>query len=181
MKHKYFLYIFLVLTVSCANPIPRKPVLGKTNTFLKESVILNKTMNASEENAFRALMEKDSLTEYLASTNGFWYTYNQKNPDSYLPEVGDQLLFTYDVFDINNTLIYSAEEIGEQTYIVDKQEIVEGLRNGLKLMGDGEVVTFLFPSHKAYGYIGDSNKIEINQPLIFKVQLIKINKKNESN
>lgn len=108
-------------------------------------------------------------------------TFNQKNEDSYLPKIGDQLFYTYDVFDTNNYLIYSAEEVGELTYIVDKQEIVEGLRNGLKLMSVGDVVTFLFPSHKAYGYTGDSNKIEINQPLIFKVQLIKINNKNESN
>ena len=48
-------------------------------------------------------------------------------------------------------------------------------------MGEGDVATFLFPSHKVYGYIGDDNKIEINQPLIYKVQIIKINKKNESN
>ena len=48
-------------------------------------------------------------------------------------------------------------------------------------MNEGDEVTFLFPSHKLYGYIGDKNKIDINQPLIYKVQLIKINKKNESN
>lgn len=167
--------------VSCFKPIPRKPVLRKTSAFLNESVILNKSMNASEENTFRALMEKDSLTDYLASPNGFWYTFNQKKSGSYLPKIGDQLYYTYTVFDINNNVIYSAEEVGEQTYIVDKQEIIEGLRNGLKLMAAGDVVTFLFPSHKAYGFKGDHNKIEINQPLIFKVKLIKINKKNESN
>lgn len=163
--------------VSCANPIPRKPVLRKTSTFLKESVIFNKTMNESEEKAFVEFMEKDSLTEYLASPNGFWYTFNQKNADSYKPKGGDQIFYAYAVYDINNTVIYSAEEIGGQTYIVDKQEIIEGLRNGLKLMGAGDEATFLFPSHKAYGYLGDDNKIEINQPLIYKVQLIKINKK----
>jgi gliding motility-associated peptidyl-prolyl isomerase len=138
-------------------------------------------MNESEENMFRVLIEKDSLTEYLASPNGFWYTFNQKNDDMKLPEIGDQVFYTYAVYDINNAVIYSSEEIGEQTYIIDKQEIIEGLRNGLKLMGEGDVATFLFPSHKVYGYLGDANKIEINQPLIFKVQLIKINRKNESN
>lgn len=167
--------------VSCVNPAPRKPILRKTSTFLKESVIFNKTMNENEEKAFTAFMENDSLTHYIASPNGFWYTFNQKNSDAYLPKIGDRLFYVYDVYDINNNLIYSAEEIGEQTYIVDRQEIIEGLRNGLKIMAAGDVVIFLFPSHNAYGYIGDGNKIEINQPLIFKVQLIKINKKNESN
>lgn len=167
--------------VSCVNPIARKPVLRKTSTFLKESVQLNKTMNETEEKAFAAFMEKDSLTKYITSPNGFWYFFNQKKSNSYLPQIGDQVFYTFAVYDINNIVIYSSEEIGEQTYIIDKQEIVEGLRNGLKLMGAGDSATFLFPSHKVYGYQGDANKIGINQPLIYKVKLIKINKKNESN
>lgn len=177
MKNNLFLYIFLFLMVSCGNPVPRKPILRKTNTLLNESVRLNKIMNENEENAFAAFMEKDSLTQYIASPNGFWYTFNQKKSDSELPQVGDQVFYTFAVYDINNTIIYSAEEIGEQAYIVDKQEIVEGLRNALKLMSTGDEATFLFPSHKVYGYLGDANKIEINQPLIYKVQLIKINRK----
>jgi gliding motility-associated peptidyl-prolyl isomerase len=167
--------------VSCVNPIPRKPVVSKTHTFFKESVTLNKMMNASEEEAFKAFIEKDSLTDYQISPNGFWYTFNKKNADAYLPKIGDKLFYTYEVFDINNSVIYTAEEIGEQTYVVDKQEIVEGLRNGLKLMGAGDETTFLFPSHKVYGYAGDQNKIGINQPLIYRVQLIKINKNNKNN
>ena len=168
--------------VSCGNPVPRKPVLRKTSPYLKESVMFNKTMNENEEKAFAAFMEKDSLMQYIASPNGFWYTFTQKNADANLPDVGDQVFYTFAVYDIDNKLIYSAEETGEQAYVVDKQEIIEGLRNGLKLMSAGDGATFLFPSHKVYGYLGDDNKIEINQPLIYKVQIIKINrKKNESN
>ncbi len=177
MKNNYFLCIFLFLIVSCGNPVPRKPILRKTSTFLNESVRFNKTMNESEEKAFTEFMEKDSLTQYIASPNGFWYTFNQKNENASLPEIGDQVFYTFAVYDMNNTVIYSADEIGEQTYIIDKQEIIEGLRNGLKLMSAGDSATFLFPSHKVYGYIGDANKIEINQPLIYKVKLIKINRK----
>ncbi|MBE0423704.1 MAG: gliding motility-associated peptidyl-prolyl isomerase GldI [Lutibacter sp.] len=177
MKNNYFLYIFMFLMVSCGNPVPRKPILRKTGTFLNESVRFNKTMNENEEKAFAAYMKKDSLTQYIASPNGFWFTFNQKKSNSYLPQVGDQIFYTFAVYDIYNALIYSAEEIGKQSYIIDKQEIIEGLRNGLKLMAEGDEATFLFPSHKVFGYIGDDNKIEINQPLIYKVQIIKINRK----
>ena len=48
-------------------------------------------------------------------------------------------------------------------------------------MSEGDFATFLFPSHKVYGYLGDQKKIGINQPLIFKVQLNKINRKDENN
>ncbi len=177
MKNNYFLCIFLFLIVSCGNPFPRKPILRKTSTFLNESVMFNKTMNESEEKAFAEFMEKDSLTRYIVSPNGFWYTFDQKKENASLPEIGDQVFYTFAVYDMNNTVIYSAEEIGVKTYTIDKQEIIEGLRNGLKLMGAGDSATFLFPSHKVYGYIGDANKIEINQPLIYKVKLIKINRK----
>jgi len=57
-----------------------------------------------------------------------------------------------------------------------------GLRHGIKLMKVGETATFLFPSHIAYGYHGDNNKIGINVPLQSTVTLLdlKKEKKNES-
>jgi len=49
------------------------------------------------------------------------------------------------------------------------------LQDGIKLMKEGEIVTFLFPSYKAYGYSGNE-RVKPNQSLIFTVELIKINK-----
>ena len=46
-----------------------------------------------------------------------------------------------------------------------------GLRDGIKLMKKGETITFLFPSHMAYGYHGDDKKIGTNEPLICTVTL----------
>lgn len=181
MKHSFFLIIISLVLFSCGNTVPRKPVVRKTSSFLKESVSFNKSLIADEENAFKAFMEQDSLSTYVSSANGFWYKFEQKDSTSYLPVFGDELTYTYQVYDLNKNIIYSEDEIGEQLYVVDQQEIIEGLRNGLKLMGEGDMVTFLFPSHKVFGYLGDQKKITINQPLIYKVQLIKIKKKNESN
>jgi len=181
MKNKVVVYILVFTLFSCANSIPRKPIVRKTTSLMKESVSFNKSLNELEENKFKEIIKNDSLNTYNTSSNGFWYKFNNHNLTSYLPQRGDNLVYTYEVYDINNNIIYSKDEIGEQTYVVDKQEIIEGLRNGLKLMGEGDNVTFLFPSHKVFGYLGDQKKIGVNQPLIYKVQLNKINKQNESN
>jgi gliding motility-associated peptidyl-prolyl isomerase len=181
MKHSFILIIISLILFSCRNTVPRRPIVRKTSSFMKESVLFNKSLIAEEENAFKIKMKLDSLNTYVASTNGFWYKFEQKDSAIYLPKFGDELLYRYEVYDINDTIIYTVEEIGEQVYIVDQQEIIEGLREGLKLMSEGDFVTFLFPSHKVYGYLGDQKKIAINQPLIYKVQLIKIEKKNENN
>lgn len=163
------------------NPVPRKPVTRKSSSYMKESVSFNKNLNAVEEKKIKELIEKDTLSNYFASSNGFWYKYNFKSSNSYLPKFGDKLVYSYEVSNMNYELIYSRDEIGERTYALDQQEIIEGLRDGLKLMNEGDTVTFLFPSHKVYGYLGDENKVGINQPLIYKVQLNKIDRKNESN
>jgi len=181
MKHSIFLFIISLILFSCGKPIPRKPIVRKTTSFMKESISFNKSLIADEEKAFKIIMEQDSLSTYIASSNGFWYKFEQKNSMQYLPKFGDKLSYTYEVYNLDNTIIYTSEEIGEQQYVVDQQEIIEGLRNGLKLMNQGDIVTFLFPSHKVFGYLGDQKKIRVNQPLIYKVQLNKINKKNESN
>ena len=46
-----------------------------------------------------------------------------------------------------------------------------GLRDGIKLMRKNETITFLFPSHVAYGYHGDDRRIGHNEPLICTVTL----------
>jgi len=181
MKHSFLLLIISFLLFSCGNTIARKPIVRKSSSFMKESVTFNKSLNSEEEETFKAIMELDSLSTYKASSDGFWYKYEQKSTSEYIPKFGDKLTYTFEVSDLKNKIIYTSEEIGEQLYVVDQQEIIEGLRNGLKLMNEGDIVTFLFPSHKVFGYLGDQKKININQPLIYKVQLNKIKKKNESN
>lgn len=181
MKTKIVSLFLAGILISCIKPIPRKPISTRTSSFMEASISFNKTLNEKEEQLLKNKMQQDSLTSYIASPSGFWYAYNLKNTTSYFPQFGDQVLYTCEIYSITNKVIYTAQELGLQSYAIDKQELVEGLRNGLKLMNEGDVVTFLFPSHKVFGYLGDNNKIGINQPLIYKVQLNKINKKNESN
>jgi FKBP-type peptidyl-prolyl cis-trans isomerase len=53
-----------------------------------------------------------------------------------------------------------------------------GLRDGIKLMKKGETITFLFPSHMAFGYHGDDNEINPNEPLICTVYLTDLQQEN---
>lgn len=181
MKFKLPFLIVILLVVACVQPKPRKPIVQKSSSILNQSVNLNKQLIAEQEALFKNYMEADSLSTYKNSALGFWYKVNTNSNETYLPNKGDEVFFQYEISTINNEIIYSFDEIGTRNYFVDEQEIVEGFRDGLKLMNQGDDYTFLFPSHKVYGYVGDQNKIEINQPLIVNVKLIKINKANENN
>ena len=174
MKSKLIFLLLIVFFVSCDKPIPRKPVVRKSSTFLKESIKRNKVINKLEEEALLQLMASDSSHHYLSSANGFWFYYISRDSISTkLPDTGDEVFYSYEIKNINGEILYSMNELGDRSYLVDKQELITGLQDGLKLMKEGEIVTFLFPSHKAYGYSG-YKKIGSNQPLIYTVTLNKI-------
>jgi gliding motility-associated peptidyl-prolyl isomerase len=182
MYKKIILFgIVLISIVSCAQQEARKPINIRTGTFLKESVERNKALIAQEEAIIKEFIEKDTAHNYQASKNGFWYFYENASPqETYTPKKGDTLSYTYNVAKIANDTIYTKEELGIQEYIVDKQQIIAGLRYGLQLMKKGETVTFLFPSHVAYGYHGDTKKVGTNIPIQSTITLIDIKKENKN-
>ena len=170
--NKLITLILVLLVFSCKTPEARKPVSVKSGSFIDESVARNKKLNAEEQASIQSLLKKQKQ-DYLASESGFWYYYNTKiDIDSLVtPDFGDTVNYNYNVKSLNGTLIYSKADLKTQNYIMDKEELFTGLREGLKLMKTGETVTFLFPSQKAYGYYGDEKKIGSNTPLICEVTI----------
>lgn len=182
MKSIVFFISMLCLMASCKSPEARKPVSYSSGSFIDKSIERNIKLNEKEQKLFEAIMAEDSNNNYLSSNSGFWYYYNTKIENDSLPtpDFGDIVNFDYDLKYINGDVIYSKEELKNQDYAMDKEELFTGLREGLKLMKPGETVTFLFPSQKAYGYYGDENKIGVNIPLICEVTVNSI-ENNQSN
>lgn len=167
---KLTLFILALIIFACKQPEARQPITVKTASFIDNSVERNKKLNAKEQASLEKLM-KMQPENYIASENGFWYFYNHKVVSDSLqtPNFGDLITYNYAIKALNGTVIYSSEEIKTQTYVMDKQELFTGLREGLKLMRAGETITFLFPSQKAFGYYGDEKKIAKNTPIICEV------------
>jgi len=161
--------------LGCKSPEPRHPITKKTSSFIDKSVERNKALNKQEYEKIENFI-KEQKEDYLTSENGFWYAYNvKKEAFQETAKFGDTMRYIYNVKKLNGTLIYSKEDLDKQTYVMDKEELFTGLRQGLKIMKPGETVTFIFPSQKAYGYYGDSNKITYNTPIICEVTLNSIN------
>lgn len=174
MKKIYVVTIFLlgILLTSCSQQQARRPLSHSSGTFMKESIKRNKKLVANEESQIDSIIKSNPQIKYIASDKGYWYHYDIENAnDTIRPKRGDVAYFDYEVKDIKGNLIYSEAELRPQVYYVDKQNIMMGLRDGIKLMNEGEKVTFLFPSHMGFGYHGDNKRIGTNQPLICTVTL----------
>ncbi|HRN99737.1 MAG TPA: gliding motility-associated peptidyl-prolyl isomerase GldI [Flavobacterium sp.] len=174
MKLRYcpILLAFLLAACSQNNNQARKPISHSQGSFMRESVIRNKKLIAQEERKIDSIIKSMPDTKVYASQKGYWYFYEVRNEkDTLRPRKGDVAYFDYDVKDLNGNVIYSEVQLRPQTYYVDKQNIMMGLRDGIKLMRKEETVTFLFPSYMAYGYHGDNKRIGHNEPLMCTVTL----------
>ncbi|AWH85574.1 gliding motility-associated peptidyl-prolyl isomerase GldI [Flavobacterium album] len=168
------------LITGCSQQQARQPLNRTSGTFMKESIERNKKLVANEESQIDSIIKSDPKIKYIASAKGYWYHYDIENTtDTITPKRGDVAYFDYEIKDIKGNIIYSETELRPQVYYVDKQNIMMGLRDGIKLMNEGEKVTFLFPSHMGFGYHGDNNKIGTNEPLICTVTLNDIKTEQE--
>ena len=174
-------FVAIIAFVSCKQQQARMPISRSSGTFMKESAVRNKKIIAGEEGKIDSIIKSNPKIEYFASKKGYWYYYETKNnQDTLRPKKGDVASFDYQIMDLKGNVVYSEVELKPQTYIIDKQNIMMGLRDGIKLMHKNEKVTFLFPSHMAFGYRGDLKRINTNQPIICTVTLNDFKKEDKS-
>ncbi|WP_299207835.1 gliding motility-associated peptidyl-prolyl isomerase GldI [uncultured Dokdonia sp.] len=182
MKKGIIAIVCLLCLLACQNPEARWYVSKKSGSYISESVQRNKELISEEEVFIKKLIEQDTTNTYLNSENGFWYRYiTQDTLTTKTPVKGDIVNFTYDLQTLSGTTILSKEAIGVQAMKIDQsnQELISGIRDGLKILKEGETITFLFPSHKAYGYYGFEDKIGSNLPIRSTVSLLKIEEDNQ--
>ena len=168
---------FITFFYACSNQEARKPINLKQNNFLKQSAKKNKKLFSHEQKLIQKAIRTDSSSIYKKSKSGFWYTYLIKTKNL-KPKTGDKVKFNYFIQDLEKNILYN-EKLDTITYFVDKEEILPGLRKAIKILSEGEIAVFLFPSYLCYGYQGDGEKVGINQPLRFTVNLISIKKNNQ--
>lgn len=177
MKNLLIIISLALLCLSCKSPEARMPESVRSGSFLKESALRNKKLNELEQKQIKSIIKNNPETDYIASKSGFWYYYNtQIQGDTIQPKFGDIVDFNYNISNIDGSKIYDTTN---KTYVMDKEELFTGLREGLKLMKPSERITFIFPSQKAFGYYGDEDKIGTNIPLICEVTLNTITQKND--
>lgn len=169
-----------IITISCNNNNEtRKPLSKSKESVIHSSAIKNMDMVKTEEELITNYIETDKEHTYINSKNGFWYSYQtRKIHDSIRPIEGNTVMYTYEISTLQDSLLYSKNEIGVLSYIVDKEDILPVLRHAIKLMKNNESIKLVTPSTLAYSYLGDRNKIDKNQPIIITVDLKSIDRNN---
>jgi len=176
MKNNLFFILLVSFLVSCSTSQPRRPIhLKPSTTIFQGNIKAIKKIFQLEEAKILKFIKKDSLNSYISSSKGFWYTYKNKvEAKLATPKPGNIVELSYDIRDLNDSILYTKEALGLKNYKVDKEDFISGIQKGIKLMKVGETITFVIPSYNAFGISGDGNKIGINKTIKSTVTLLNI-------
>ena len=171
------IFLFFIGVLSCQTPEPRRPINKSKRVFLQESAKRNKSIIAIEQSLFKQVINKEKQLLFSTTPQGFHYAHLKKSSEiNPLPVKGDRVTFKYRIEDLNGNLLYDEKELGDISFYIDQEDLIPALREGLKYLRSGEIGLFLFPSYLCYGYQGDGDKVGINQPLRFTIELLKLEK-----
>lgn len=177
MRIKVLFVVISLGFIACKNETPRYPVSFSKKTSLEKTIAINKRLFSEEKAMMEKYMKLDSTLSYINSNKGFWYAYTNKVEKGNAPVKGDVVSFEQEIIALDGTILYAKKDLGLRTYVVDKEHIIKGLKEGIKIMKEGEQVKFLFSSFVAYRMNGDNNQIiGSNEPIVSEVHLVKINK-----
>ena len=166
--------IALFMLFSCDNQIVQYPVSYNNDDFMQRSQERNKMLLNEEVSWFNDYKEKSDLT-FNKTESGLWIS-NPGTKSPTMAKAGDYVNFTYQVYDLDNNIIYPYNEIGDQKIILGKADIIRGLHASLQLIEQGGEARVLLPSFLSYGGLGDNEKIGPNQPLVIDIKVNTIKK-----
>ena len=169
-------FILFLTLLACSPAESRLPINNKSISFIKKSAIKNKLRAAKEQKLLNISALNDSVNVYKASPVGFLYSIKQADNSKKSAKKGDLAKIKYKIEDLNNQLLYNEEELGTVSFLVDQEDLIPALREGVKYLSEGDSGIFLFPSHLCYGFEGDREKIGSNQPLRITINLLTLKK-----
>ena len=85
---------------------------------------------------------------------------------------GDKVTINYETRLITGDVVYSSDEDGPLTFVVGKSDVIAGVQEGVRMLGEGGKARLVIPSHLGYGLIGDQDKIRQKATLIYEIEVI---------
>lgn len=167
---RWYLSIFLII-ISCSKPKPQRPV--QHHKMQMDESLVKKDFELDKEIIEEYIVQNDTL-EFKNNANAFWWATLEKKKNAKSINSSVQIEYNYAVYNFKNQEVYSKEEIGVQYAVIGKTKQIRALTEVFKELTEGEKVILLVPSFSAYGFSGDGNKIGPAQPIIIKLEILKL-------
>lgn len=163
--------LVLAAFASCGSG-EQKKVMVNEDTLKKNLVDVNKTLTAKEDRDIEDYIQRHEWVMQKTGTGLRYQIYKKGNGAQ--PKDEDKVIISFQVNLINGVECYNSKVDGLKLFELGKAEVESGLEEGIKLMHVGDRAKLIIPSHLAFGFMGDDNKIPMHATLIYDVELKEI-------
>lgn len=163
--------VILLIVSSCGGNDQKKKVISEDS--LKSGLVrVNKKITVKEDRDIEDYIARHEWTMQKTGT-GLRYQIYKKGSGAQ-PKEKDKVVINFVVGLINGVECYNSKTDGMKLFELGKAEVESGLEEGIKLMHTGDKAKLIIPSHLAFGFMGDENKIPKHATLIYDVELVEI-------
>ena len=144
----------------------------------KRAAEAEKNRVAEEENIQNYLKDNNITTK---PTESGLYVVIEKQGKGKKPATGDKVTVDYTGYLLDGTKFDSSKEQGRKpfSFTLGQHQVIAGWDEGIAMLREGSKAKLIIPSELAYGASGAGNVIPPYAPLIFEVELIKIETPNK--
>ncbi len=163
--------LFLWLSPEGEKPKPKR--LSK-----EEMIELNKVQRDQETERIQAYLNRFDL-EMQKSETGLRFTITKETENPQEIQVGDLVVYSMAMTNLMGDTFTTCFHQQPCNTLINRDNTIRGLHEGLQLLSLGEKATFIIPSHLAYGLHGKPGEIGAWETLMCKVEILGIEKTEE--
>ncbi len=146
----------------------------KPKPFTREQLL-----NANQADSRR---ESDVIDSYInhhhltmsATGTGLRFQFLRKSEKGDSARVGLYATVDYKVSLLDGTVCYSSAKDGRKEFRIGEDHVESGIHEMVMFMKTGDKVTFILPSNRAQGLLGDGDKIPPRAPVLYEMELISL-------
>lgn len=161
---------------ACSNPDSKKEAdipANRQNADLKEQLLDMNREDVRVENVQIESLVKRYGWKTESEKTGVRLVL-QKMGNGNTAKNGQMASLEYTLRLIDGTKVYSSKEDGLKTFKIGSGGVESGLEEAILKLHVGDEAIIIIPSYRAYGLVGDGNKIPPRSTLIYQVKLLKL-------
>lgn len=172
------IFLLVPLVISCKEKKPKEPPVLIDMNDLKEPIEkVNKKMGHEEKEAIDAYVKRNKF-DMIETGTGVRYLIYEKGKGP-IAEADDIVVLDFEVKLLDGTVCYTSEENGPEEFVVDNDHVESGLHEAIKYMHEGDKSIVIIPSHRAFGLLGDEDKIPPLSTVVYNLHVLKVQKRKK--
>jgi FKBP-type peptidyl-prolyl cis-trans isomerase FkpA len=170
---KYIAILFASALMGCNGCSEQKPAAEVNYEQIQKDLIqARKSEHEAEMKKIQEYVAENKWPMVQTSTGIHYWIYEQGS--GVKAKTDDLVILDYTIHLLDGTLCYKTDSITPSTVRIGMDNVESGIHEVLLYMSEGDRARVILPSHMAFGFTGDSNKIPQNASLLYDLKILEV-------